>query len=225
MLRLSRRLIQTKQPDPTSPRYFDSAQSGYRGQSQAQFRAEQHEKFKMGDKKRSIPLKTLVPEEYRGARYYTDREMEYVDQKNAKPRLFMGPYSIFMPHRDGRIECEGDRVPCNRIVQQSYRHQTPLALEPGFTDQSRYGKFTRDPATNPRHADQIEMTRKWLLYAGCGALFYYKWWFCPVNGVEFGAAEWLAMIAGWIVTSTIIAILITTIRFRVLRPIVRFFFR
>ena len=73
-----------------------------------------------------VEFQTLVPEEYRGARYYTDREFEYVDQKNAKPKLFMGPYSIFFPHRDGRIECEGDRVPCNRVIHNAYHYQVSL---------------------------------------------------------------------------------------------------
>ena len=58
MLRICRRTL--KQPDPSKSKYFDSNQSGMRGQSAAEFRHEQYEKFKKGDNKRTIPLKVRI---------------------------------------------------------------------------------------------------------------------------------------------------------------------
>ena len=87
----------TARPDPNRPRYADPGQNTFR--SEKQFKEERTKELKTGDKKRLLPLKTLVPEEYRGARYYTDREMEFVDPKNSKMRLFGGPYSLFFPHK------------------------------------------------------------------------------------------------------------------------------
>ena len=87
----------TARPDPNRPRYEDPGQNTFR--SEKKFKEERTKELKSGDKKRLLPLKTLVPEEYRGARYYTDREMEFVDPKNSKMRLFGGPYSLFFPHK------------------------------------------------------------------------------------------------------------------------------
>ena len=94
---LSRRTSSSTRPDPNRPRYVDPNQNVFR--SEQKFKEERTRELKTGDKKRLLPLKTLVPEEYRGARYYTDREMEFVDPKNSKMRLFGGPYSLFFPHK------------------------------------------------------------------------------------------------------------------------------
>lgn len=149
---LSRRFTASR-PDPTRPRYEDPSQNVFR--SEKRFKEERTRDLKTGDNKRLLPLKTLVPEEYRGARYYTDREMEFVDPKNSKMRLFGGPYSLFFPHKDGRIECEGDRVPCNYSIKRSLHHGDPLVIDPMFKDQSRYGQAKRNPNSNPNKADQI----------------------------------------------------------------------
>lgn len=84
-------------PDPTRPRYEDPGQNFFKPYKE--FREEKREQLLSGDNKRKVPLKALVPEEYRGARYYTDAHMEVVDPKNVKPKVFMGPYSIVLPHR------------------------------------------------------------------------------------------------------------------------------
>ena len=111
--------------------------------SPEQYKSERTTELKTGDNKRRIPLKTLVPEEYRGARYYSDREMEFVDPQNALKRPFRGPYSAFFPHRDGRMECEGDRVPCNYSIKNSLYSNAPLIIEKGFMDQSGQAKYQR----------------------------------------------------------------------------------
>merc|ERR1712062_619555 len=127
-------------------RYFDEKQTVFR--SQHEVKTQRTAELKTGDNKRRIPLKTLVPEEYRGARYYSDREMEFVDPYNALKRPFKGPYSAFFPHRDGRMECEGDRVPCNNSIKHSLCTNAPLLLEDGFVDQSKFGKYRRSPSRN-----------------------------------------------------------------------------
>ena len=68
--------------------------------------------------------------------------MEVVDPKNVKPKVFMGPYSILLPHRceyfydfiiqkklrDGRMEHPGDRVLCNQAIQDSLHTGAPVSL-------------------------------------------------------------------------------------------------
>jgi len=69
--------------------------------------------------------------------------MEFVDPQNALKRPFRGPYSAFFPHRDGRMECEGDRVPCNYSIKNSLYSNAPLIIEKGFMDQSGQAKYQR----------------------------------------------------------------------------------
>lgn len=57
--------------------------------------------------------------------------------------------------RDGRIECEGDRVPCNYSIKRSLHYGDPLVIDPMFQDQSRYGKAKRYPSSNPRRNDEM----------------------------------------------------------------------
>ena len=57
--------------------------------------------------------------------------------------------------RDGRIECEGDRVPCNYSIKRSLHYGDPLVMDPMFQDQSRYGKAKRYPSSNPRRNDEL----------------------------------------------------------------------
>ena len=96
----------------------------------------------------------------------------------------MGPYSILLPHRDGQMEFGEDRVPCNRVIDNAYKFQSPLALEPGFEDQSRYGSFKSGANSNPRLNDQIRKMNRWLLTVAFATYVYFIYWWCPTNGVN-----------------------------------------
>ena len=94
----------------------------------------------------------------------------------------MGPYSILLPHRDGQMEFSEDRVPCNRVIDNAYKFQSALALEPGFEDQSRYGSFKS--GGNPRLEDQNRRMNRWLITVSFAVYLYFIYWWCPTNEVN-----------------------------------------
>ena len=82
--------------------------------------------------------------------------MEVVEKRNAAPKVWRGPYSLMTPHRDGRMEHPGDRVPCAASIQQSFKSGAPLMLPEGFEDASRYALKKRY-RVHPFHR---ELTRR-----------------------------------------------------------------
>jgi len=209
-----------KTPDPSRPRVEDPGQNI--GRSYQQFREEKRQFLMSGDHKRKIPMKALVPEEYRGARYYTDVHMEVVEKRNAMPKVFRGPYSLVTPHRDGRMEHPGDRVPCPKSIRDSVEKGAPLLLPEGFEDSSRYKSSTKYlhlleiPA-----ARRQNLRARWLFFMiSLGfAQITYRYIYCPMHDipdpmrtlsgrlmvmVPLGVALWMVLGIGGILANKIV---------------------
>ena len=101
-------------------------------------------------------------------------------------------------------------------------------MEDGIEDQSRYGKFSRNPKSNPRYNDQVEVTKKWLMQVGFFTLLYCQFWYFPVNGIEhdLDILQIMGCVFGLYAASNLLAVVLTRLRFRLIRPIMlRIFFR